>query len=259
MTIINVVTEILDENRKAYQAQRAKVEKRAYELNAGWASTRFGREFFDKIVEPTWGVDERPHAPFDGYLWEHPVTKEVMEYAGGQYLPFVSEVEQFDKPEYTGDHGWWKLRLTYKMFCDLQGLGFPIEIRSPYKTWEVGSTQVCMCQVRAAKAVLVAIQEHSEQVFKDLYADMNKDKGVAPTGKVVVTGKIQSVKTFDDFYGPVSKMLVVLENGATVYGSLPKAIPIDHRGMISFSATFEHAKDDNTHAFFKRPTKAEVL
>ena len=67
-TLTEIISALVEENRVARQAHRAKVEKRAEELNAGWAKTRFGREYFDKVVAPTWGKDDRPHAPFDGYL-----------------------------------------------------------------------------------------------------------------------------------------------------------------------------------------------
>ena len=35
-----IVMKIIEENRKARQAHRAKVEKRAEELNAGWCKSR---------------------------------------------------------------------------------------------------------------------------------------------------------------------------------------------------------------------------
>ena len=53
-TLTEIISALVEENRVARQAHRAKVEKRAEELNAGWAKTRFGREYFDKVVAPTW-------------------------------------------------------------------------------------------------------------------------------------------------------------------------------------------------------------
>lgn len=253
-----IINNIIEENRNAYRALRAKVEERAMELNAGWAKTRYGREGFDKVVAPTWGVDDRPHAPFDGYLWENE-NGEVEAYHAGSYLPFVTELEQMDKPEYTGDHGWWKLRLTYDMYCEVKLYGCPIEVRAPYKEWTLeDGTVVVMVEVRAHKNILSAIQEASKLKFDEIYQALNADKGEAPVGKQRIKGKIISVKTFEDYYGVVSKMTVKLENGATVYGTLPKCVPLDHRGEIEFTATFENAKNDTTHSFFKRPSKVEV-
>lgn len=256
--LTKIINDLFEENRKAFREHRAKVEKRAEELNAGWAKSRYGRESFDRVVAPTWGIDDRPHAPFDGYLWENELG-EIETYHAGSYLPYVTELERMDKPEYNGDHGWWKLRLTDEMFIALREIE-GIEYRTPYKTWQLeNKTVALMAEIRTHKTILKAIQAHSEQWFDEYYTSLKKDKGVAPEGKVVVKGKVVSVKDWMDIYGPVFKMTVRLENGATVYGSLPKAVPADYRGEISFSATFAQAQNDNTHSFFKRPTKVEII
>lgn len=254
--LTEIINKIIEENRKARQAHRAKVEERACELNAGWTKTHYGREGFDKIVAPTWGVDDRPHAPFDGYLWENELG-EVEAYHAGSYLPYVTELDNLDKPEYTGDHGWWKLRLTQKMYEDIFEI-YGIQFKIPYKRWEMNDVNVLMVEVRAHKSILEAIQAYSKEWFDDYYAALNATKGEAPVGKLTVTGKVISVKTFEDFYGVISKMTVRLENDATVYGTLPKSVPLDYRGEITFTATFEHAKNDTTHSFFKRPSKVKI-
>lgn len=259
--LTEIITSLIEENRKAHATRRAKVEERALELNAGWAKTRYGREGFDKVVAPTWGVDDRPHAPFDGYLWENELG-EVEAYHAGSYLPYVTELDYLDKPEYTKEHGWWKLRLTSDMLSELMTLSYEtqcIEIRTPYKKWTLeDNTIVVMNEVRAHKTILKAIQTASEEWFNDYYNSLKVNKGEAPSGKQTVAGKVVSVKTWNDYYGIVSKMMVRLENGATVYGSLPKAVPLDYRGTIEFKATFEQAKDDSTHAFFKRPSSVKI-
>ncbi|QPI14039.1 hypothetical protein MYO4S_00288 [Serratia phage 4S] len=205
---------------------------------------------------PTWDKDDRPHAPFDGYLWEHPVTGSLDEYGGGQYLPYVDDFDRMDKPEFTGDFGWWKLRLTLEMYSVLQEHEL-IETQRPYKQWTVGPHTVVMAKVRAHKAILKLIQEYSEQFFKDYYSNLKTDKGEAPVGKQTIKGRIVFTKVEDGFYGPSAKMMVELPNKSTVYGTLPKCIPLDHRGDIEFTATFNYG-NDTTHSFFKRPTKASV-
>lgn len=253
-----IVMNIIEENRKARQAHRAKVEKRAEELNAGWCKSRYGRDGFDKVVEPTWGIDDRPHAPFDGYLWENELG-EVEAYHAGSYLPYVTELDNMDKPVYTGEHGWWKLRLTQEMYDEIFEI-YGIQFQAPYKRWtmEQTNTEVMMVKVRAHQDILKAIQAYSTEWFNKLFESMKEGKGEAPTGKLVVKGRVVSVKTFEDFYGVVSKMTVVLENKSTVYGTLPKCVPLDFRGEIEFSATFEQTRDDKTHAFFKRPVKVKI-
>lgn len=255
--LTKIINDLFEENRKAYRERRANVEKRAEELNAGWAKSRFGRESFDKVVTPTWGVDDRPHAPFDGYLWENEMG-EIEAYHAGSYLPYITEIERMDKPEYTGDHGWWKIRMTFDMYVEIKAIS-NIEIQAPYKIWDLeNGTKAGMCKVRAHKTILEAIQAFSEAWYSNYYAELNKSKGEAPVGKQTVKGKVVSVKEWLDFYGPVFKMTVRLENGATVYGSLPKAVPHDFRGDIEFKATFENAKDDSTHSFFKRPSSVVI-
>lgn len=255
--LIKIIADLIEENRKAHREHRAKVEKRAEELNSGWSKSRYGRESFDTVVAPTWGIDDRPHAPFDGYLWENELG-EIESYHAGSYLPYVTELDNMDKPVYTGNHGWWKLRLTREMYNELDCFGYQIELLEPYKEWKLGDNEIVMAEVRAHKSILEAIQKYSQERFDAYYAELNKDKGEAPTGKQVVKGKVVSVKDWMGDYGPVFKMTVRLENGATVYGSLPKAVPIDYRGDIEFKATFEHAKDDTTHSFFKRPSSVVV-
>lgn len=48
--LTEIITSLIEENRKAHQDRRAKVEERALELNAGWAKTRYGREGFDNVI-----------------------------------------------------------------------------------------------------------------------------------------------------------------------------------------------------------------
>lgn len=251
-----IILSIIEENRKARQEHRAKVEERARELNAGWAKARYSREGFDVCVEPTWGKDDRPHAPFDGYLWENELG-EVEAYHAGSYLPYVTELDNFDKPEYTGDHGWWKLRLTQAMYDDIFDI-YGIQFRVPYKRWTMENVEVLMVEVRAHKSILEAIQAFSSKWFDDYYESLKADKGEAPVGKQTVKGQVVSVKDWMDIYGPVFKMTVKLENGATVYGSLPKAVPADYRGEIEFKATFTQAVNDTTHSFFKRPSSVVI-
>ncbi|AJD81908.1 hypothetical protein YenMTG1_098 [Yersinia phage vB_YenM_TG1] len=91
--ILEILTELRDVQRAKYKAYRVRVTNRAIELNSGWSATLSGRKSFDKCVDPTWGVDGRPHAPFDGYLWEDPITQEIEAYGGGQYLPYADEAD----------------------------------------------------------------------------------------------------------------------------------------------------------------------
>jgi hypothetical protein len=88
----------------------------------------------------------------------------------------------------------------------------------------------------------------------------------APTGRQHVKGMILSTKLVNTMYGEQLKMLVKLEDGNKVYGSVPSDIrrnlddPYNAHGTkVSFSATFEQSRDDEHFGFFKRPTQSEVI
>ena len=86
------------------------------------------------------------------------------------------------------------------------------------------------------------------------------EKGEAPIGRQTIKATVLTTKLFDGFYGMEYKMMVELENNSTVYGSVPSSLGIVECGVqIQFTATFSHATDDNTHAFFKRPSKATTI
>lgn len=83
--------------------------------------------------------------------------------------------------------------------------------------------------------------------------------GEAPTGRVEVTGKIISIKSYEpySYYGDYTyKMLVKLDNNACVFGTMPASLEADKGDTVTFTATFEPKADDNTFAIFKRPAKA---
>lgn len=85
-------------------------------------------------------------------------------------------------------------------------------------------------------------------------------KGDAPVGKQTIKGKIIGLPIRENYYGIQHKMMLELENKATVYGSLPSKIFNAEVGdIVEFTATFELAEEDHTHSFFKRPSKALIV
>lgn len=82
----------------------------------------------------------------------------------------------------------------------------------------------------------------------------------APEGRLTIKGEIVSTRTQDSRFGIVHKMLVLLETGAKVWGTIPSSADTDIKGKrCSFTATFERSKDDPTFGFFSRPTKFSLL
>ena len=87
-----------------------------------------------------------------------------------------------------------------------------------------------------------------------------------PTGRVVVEGKVLSVKSQESQYGTTWKMLVQHEDGWKVWGSIPASLRdevsyySDLKGQrVRFTAAVEASNDDQLFGFFKRPTKAQIV
>lgn len=102
-------------------------------------------------------------------------------------------------------------------------------------------------------------------------------------GKIVITGKVLSTKFVDNDFGGALKMLVLDERGFKVWGTVPSSIqvtgervytgPVDvgeypewvelphvcKGARVTFTATVEKSRDDESFGFYRRPTKASVL
>ena len=84
----------------------------------------------------------------------------------------------------------------------------------------------------------------------------------------MVRGRIAAFKTINrgsfHYYdaGVDFKMLVELENKSTVWGSQISSlidVDADIGDLIEFTATFTQAENDDTHSFYKRPSKAKII
>ncbi len=85
-------------------------------------------------------------------------------------------------------------------------------------------------------------------------------KGEAPEGRTTVTGTVVGLKWKENDWGGALKMTVKLDNNARVWATAPaaydpkgEAIDFERGDRITFTATFERAKDDPSFAFGKRP------
>lgn len=101
-----------------------------------------------------------------------------------------------------------------------------------------------------------------------------------PVGKLELVGRIVSTKYQEGYMGDVFKMLVELDDGNRVWGTVPSKVQ-DHvmnynndvamgrveatsfreyEGLrVSFSATVERSDRDEHFGFFKRPSKVRVI
>jgi hypothetical protein len=112
---------------------------------------------------------------------------------------------------------------------------------------------------------------------RDLLAEDVAPEPTAPVveGRIVITGEVLSEKWQTSDYGEQHKMLVRDDRGFKVWGSVPAAIEMsrfhDADGMyqeipgvekgsrVTFTATVEASRDDESFGFFMRPSKAELL
>lgn len=95
--------------------------------------------------------------------------------------------------------------------------------------------------------------------FQQVKADRIAAQVPAPEGKVQIEGIIVKFKCVENCYGSTLKMLVECD-GYKVWGSVPKALMdavLDD--TVRFTATVERSRDDESFAFFKRPTKAVIV
>ena len=122
---------------------------------------------------------------------------------------------------------------------------------------------------REAGITASAVYYYRRELEKELKlaerAARKADAGPAPRGREQVSGRVVNLKWFASDYAEegVEKMTVVLENGATVWCSVPKALSSVSQGdRIQFTATFEAGSKtptDDTFAVGKRPSKATKL
>lgn len=83
-------------------------------------------------------------------------------------------------------------------------------------------------------------------------------------GRYEITGEIVSTKSQESDYGWTWKMLVKMEDGNKVWGTIPESLfcldVANAKGeRVTFTATVERSRDDENFGFFKRPTKATVV
>lgn len=257
--------EELNENYKKYTAR----------LEAAYRESNSG-------ISPNVDNKGRLHAPCDGYMmphadkWDygHKDYSDVL-FGKGEFLPFL------DDP-FTD-----KVGTNVKDFSSK----FKVKVNDAVKAMVIECKEAFSVDVSFGKAwkangenfryawiVGGTLEKHfANFVSEEMVAQVEKKKaeevavvkGVAPEGKVRIRGKIlrTSVRQTYQVYNSsiyADKVMIELDNKATVYGTLPSSLAkMDKEDLIGmvveFNANFSHAKDDNTHAFFKNPTKVEIV
>lgn len=78
-------------------------------------------------------------------------------------------------------------------------------------------------------------------------------------GRINITGTILVTKWQDSDYGGSLKMMVRDDRGFRVWGTVPSKLTVEKGDRVTFTATVEASRDDETFGFFKRPTQAKVV
>lgn len=89
-------------------------------------------------------------------------------------------------------------------------------------------------------------------------------------GRQEVAGTILKTKWQSSDYGETLKMLVKLENGNRLWGTVPAALQsvpdgpssfraVDTGDVVGFTANVEPSKDDEHFDFYKRPTNSVLI
>jgi hypothetical protein len=118
-----------------------------------------------------------------------------------------------------------------------------------------------LSEKQVALALKIAVQVNETDARRA--AEALEPKVPVVVGKRDVAGTILATKVQEGDYGTTYKMLVKLDSGEKVWGSIPSDI-IGNDGIqvlrgkeVSFTATFE-VGDDPCFGFFKRPRKASL-
>jgi len=258
INLSSLIVKLLTEQDSRYKAIRQRVIK--------------GAEVVNNNVGPTVGTDGSLHAPFDGYHWDG------KEYQGGSYLHIPADVRElmnemkgimFGTRTTTKYVPTVKIRGNVELYKKIsdelirlrEETGLGLYEFSHGQTWDDGE---CYLYAKSTHPVIIkALQEYANEANRLAFEEAKKNKGDAPEGRLTISGKVIKISDPDpDPYNlyPSFKMLVVLENKSTVFGSLPKGCREAEVGdFVEFTATFTRANGDSTHAWFKRPSKAKIL
>lgn len=116
----------------------------------------------------------------------------------------------------------------------------------------ISDKQRTACLNIARSAAERVVRKAAEEAAKVDMPDLHE-------GRQAIEGVVLTTKWQGGQWGEVEKMLVQLDSGHKVWGSVPSSIEVEKGDRVEFVATVERSKDDHTFGFFKRPTRAAIL
>lgn len=223
----------------------------------------------------------RYHAAADGYC---DVSGHI--YQKGQYIPMPDDlIEEFPslviapKPYYT------KIKMVSDTITEFRSLLAEFENENgKYEigpiTFSFGKEWESFKPFNGSLHSFLYIETRSKHLFPKIREALFKDvekyieekvaeakeilsqsiTGESPEGRETIRGKVLGLPVVEGYYGMTCKVMVELDNGTTVYGTLPtKLYDAELGDVIEFTATFNRAEDSTTHSFFKRPSKPSFI
>lgn len=255
--LLNSVLEIIVAKNQKYHLKMEKLMSLWEEKNDG--------------IPPNMDKYGRLHAPCNGYTLpihlDYDGDYDVV-YAKGSYLPIP--LHEMSLPRKANKHD-LRVKMPYDLYMSIRNeilnndkYNFPLGgLLSNGSTWEQKNIVWCYVYIDGNNAPEKEIQELLFQYVEDNKPKKEiKYKGESIDGKHTVKGKVLSIKS-DSYslgYSDVAtlKMLLVLDNDSTCYGTLPKALYDAEVGdEVEFTATFK--KSDDHHSFYSRPSKSKLV
>lgn len=129
---------------------------------------------------------------------------------------------------------------------------FITDIRHKAYAWDISEKQ--------AAAVIDAVKRDNEK--QAAKAEERANATPLTEGRQEFEGEVLTTKWQESDFGGCTKMLVKLDTGSKVWGTVPAAI--DGRGdlkgcRVKFTGTLKVSDDDELFGFYSRPAKAEVI
>ena len=124
------------------------------------------------------------------------------------------------------------------------------------KLWQYGDLSD-----KQVELVFKIAREHEERLLAQAARAAQLDAApVLAEGRYTIEGRVVSTKTQESIYGTQYKMLVQMEDGNRVWGTVPSVIwDIEAGSMVKFDAAVERSNDDDHFGFYKRPTKVQDM
>ena len=198
----------------------------------------------------------RFHAPCDGY--QSAYCDQV--YAAGQFIPmpYSDEIMQRGSTLYSA-----KIMIAaddQEVIREYARENFEVSFG---RAWQQAGSNVCYAYIKDFSKTIMNAINSAEQAVKALRKEETikynqENKEALKEGRYIVTGKVIKIFTsvYDNGYQITytQKMIVELEGGQMVTGTIPKKLEAAEGEIVTFKATFETDKEDQTRGKFSRPT-----